>query len=736
MLDSSSDLTRITEDLNEQQLKAVTGKLGNYLVLAGAGSGKTRVLVHRIAYLISNFDINPRSILAVTFTNKAAREMRTRIEDLFQSSNANPMICGTFHATASRFLRQYHELTNLSADFQVLDTNEQKKTIQLVMNTMKFNAEFNKPADVANQINRWKDNGERARDVTDAWGKHLRWLDIYDAYQKYCDAKNYLDFGELLLRCFELLSENEDLLQRFRNRYTQILVDEFQDTNTIQFDWIKLLAGDTGNVMVVGDDDQSIYGWRGAVVGNIREFPDSFRNTQTIRLEQNYRSTSNILQAANHLINKNKDRMGKTLWTEAKEGKRISVFEANDEFDEARYLATEISDWVQKSDKNTYDQITVLYRAHYLSRQIESILIDWGIPFTMRGGTPFYDREEIKNAIGFMMMVNNPRSNVGFDRVIGAISLGIGKASEEIIEQLSITKGLSKWETCKLVFSDDNPFGSRLTPRLISFIKQLTALIEECQGKSLKDIAYSCIYDSGLRSHYLKKPAADSESRLENLDELINACLDFQDNFSREHGDTNYPILRAFLEKITLDPGDKPDPEQPSVTLQTLHAAKGLEFSVVFMIGMNEGVFPRYIQPGDRQQLYEERRLAYVGVTRAMEELHLTWATERSRNESIPSRFLKDLPIKQVAKVNRGGKHKPFPKHKSIYLPDEPRKATPKKTQSTRFSVNDQVVHSAFGIGRVFEVLGHGQSERVRVEFEDHSKKVILANIPMLKKRD
>ena len=745
MFKKTDSVDSLTKDLNDPQKEAVTGKPGNYLILAGAGSGKTRVLVHRLAYLVKHYGLDPTEVMAVTFTNKAAREMSERVDTLLKFSSSRNLWIGTFHSIANRILRRHARLANLKSNFEIIGVDDQKRVFKDILTAKKISSDNMKPSDLIGVISRWKDQGLRAADVaalSSVSGRQASFLPIYSAYEEYCQSLNLVDFGELLLRCLELWQYNDDILASYRSRFPEILVDEFQDTNAIQFEWIRTLAGQKGNVMAVGDDDQSIYGWRGAVVGNIREFPDWFKDTKTIRLEENYRSTAHILNAANELIDHNDDRLGKTLWTQAKDGEGITIHQAPHQNEEAEYVVRELIQWVAATPNRTYDDVAVLYRNNQQSRAVEAELTKRDIKYTVRGGTRFYDRQEIRNALGYMRLVSDKSSDVAFDRVIAAMPRGIGVKSQELINEYAEIQGLSKWEAITQATSNHNagPFPRGLTNALATFIADINKLSKLCEGKELREIARICIESSGLKNHYLSQKSELGHNRVDNLNELIAACSFIQKDFAEDPSQNQASLLTAFLDAASLDPGDVRDPDEPSVSLLTLHSAKGLEFPLVLIIGMLEGIFPHSLNK-EGERLLEERRLAYVGVTRAMEKLYLThyryFVGGTANQVMFRSRFLDEIPIEHLdshgAQVKRI-QEELHPRKTSLIA----RRSPPSQSQAlgTRYDVGDRVFHAQFGHGWVRDVRGHSSSERVMVEFEDGSRKHILASVGQLRKRD
>ena len=652
-LEGSATDADLLKGLNEQQRLAVTAEPGNQLIIAGAGSGKTRVLVHRMAYLIRHFGYGPYELMAVTFTNKAARVMAGRVSALLDIETKFLWI-GTFHGLANRMLRHNYELAKLPQHYTIIDAQDQRRLIERLMKENHMNTDQWKPKQAVAWISRVKDDGKRWHHIQMTANPQMRQrVDFYRIYDEYCHRAGYVDFGEILLRCHEMLLDNEALLEQYRQRFSEFLVDEFQDTNAIQYNWIRLLAGKQAHVLAVGDDDQSIYGWRGAVVGNIRSFEGDFANTKVIRLEQNYRSTSNILNAANHVIRNNDDRLGKELWTTASEGTQIAVVPCASDIDQADFVTKELKKWVAQEHARTFDHVAVLYRSHFQSRAIESMLNSYGISYTIRGGMRFYERAEIRDVIGYMQLLSQPDSDVGFDRAINAIPRGIGRESQMRLREVAAELRLSLWGAATTGIQLDM-FPDRMAVKLKTFVDEVRGLAEQCKGQRLATIAEKCVHDSGVLNHYMNKERDDElrESRRENLQEFIRACGTFEEKFL--HGDALDPdksILQVFLDSVSLDSGDVEEDLGPSVSLMTLHAAKGLEYPLVFIIGMMEGRFPHFLSLEQEEELglYEERRLAYVGMTRAMKDLYLLYTETdfdfRGGAKSVrPSRFIKEIP--------------------------------------------------------------------------------------------
>ena len=652
--DTHSDAA-LTDGLNERQLAAVTAEPGNQLVIAGAGSGKTRVLVHRLAYLIKHFGYSPYELMAVTFTNKAARVMAGRVAELLGIETRHLWI-GTFHGLANRMLRRDYDLARLPRDFQILPSDDQRRVVRELMKSQHMDVKQNTPTELANWINRVKDEGKRPEHLQLGRSPEMRRrIDFYRIYDEFCQKNGLVDFGEILLRCHEMLLEHDDLLRDYHDRFSGLLVDEFQDTNVIQYHWIRLLTGKDAHVMVVGDDDQSIYGWRGAVVQNIRNFSQDFPNTNVVRLEQNYRSTANILNAANKVIENNDDRLGKTLWTNAADGEPIHIFPCDYGEDEANYVVDRLQDWVREDSTRTYENVAVLYRSHFQSLALEIALQGEAIPYTIRGGARFYDRAEVRDALGYMQLANNRDLDVAFDRVLNIRPRGIGNASQERIREFAVRQGLSLWDASREGIKQ-RAFPDRLAARLVEFLEEIDRVSSRCEDKHLVEVADVCVYESGLMDYHMESERNEQlrETRRENLQEFIRSCGVFEEKFLREDlGQGEKTVLQSFLDTVTLDAGDVEEDLGPAVSLMTLHAAKGLEFPLVFIVGMMEGRFPHHLNLDDPVRLYEERRLAYVGLTRAMEQLHLTYAkrdrgfSDRADTSSV-SRFVKEIPAEYL----------------------------------------------------------------------------------------
>ena len=706
------DVSPILDPLNEAQREAVTAEQHAMLVLAGAGSGKTRVLVHRIAWLVEVEKVAPRSILAVTFTNKAASEMRGRIEALL-GRPATAMWVGTFHGLAHRILRQHWREAELPQTFQILDSDDQVRLIRRMFKNMGIDETRWIPRELQWFINAQKDEGIRPAHMEDHDDSNRRqMIRHYAAYQEVCDKSGVVDFAELLLRAHELWLKNGELLEHYRRRFTYVLVDEFQDTNTIQYAWLRLLAGETGVPFAVGDDDQSIYGWRGAKVENLFQFQKHYPNTRLVRLEQNYRSTGTILKAANALIGNNSDRLGKNLWTEGSDGDAIKIYEGFNERDEADFVLGRVKDWMDKG--NLRSELAILYRSNAQSRIFEETFMNAGIPYRVYGGLRFFERQEIKDALAYLRLIANRDDDGSFERVVNLPPRGIGARSMETIRQHARTNAISLWQSAA------SQAGGQLNNRAASAIRKFLALIEKQAGETsnleLYEQVDAVIQTSGLIEHYRKEKGERGEARIENLEELVSAARGYEPN-----DEMDLAPMDAFLAHAALESGENQgDAWEDCVQLMTLHSAKGLEFPVVFLCGMEDGLFPHQRSLGDAGGLEEERRLCYVGMTRAMQYLYLTYASQRRLhgmdNYRHPSRFLSEIPREHTEEVRSG-----FSSRRPL---KGARFSEPKDSHGMR--LGQQVRHDRFGTGVVMACEGQGAHARVQVNFESAGTKWLV----------
>ena len=736
------DVTHILDGLNERQREAVTAPIGNLLVVAGAGSGKTRVLVHRIAYLVEALGASPGGILAVTFTNKAAAEMRGRVERLLEGP-ARAMWVGTFHGIAHRLLRMHWEDAGLPQNFQILDADDQLRLVRRVIRTLDVDEQKWPVRQAVWFINSHKDEGRRARDVDvadhDVFGTVHR--GIYEAYEALCNQGGLVDFAELLLRSHELLLTNDDLRSHYRRRFRHLLVDEFQDTNTIQYAWLRVLAAaepgsalGPGAVWAVGDDDQSIYGWRGAKIQNIHDFQTDFSDVEVVRLEQNYRSTSRILDAANALIGNNAERLGKNLWTEAGLGGPILVYSGYNDLDEARFIADRTRRWIE--DGGSADEVAVLYRSNAQSRVIEEACLRLDIPYRIYGGVRFFERLEIKNALAYMRLVSQRHADVAFERVVNTPPRGIGGKTVDAIRALARANGTSMWQASKEGIAHGG-FKGRAATTVGAFIKLIDDIAGAVENAPLYEIAEQCIEASGLMAFHLKEGGERGMARKENLEELVTACRQFggalvfpDENTGEEESQASE--LDEFLDQAALESGDYQS-GGPALQMMTMHSAKGLEFPLVFMAGMEEGLFPNTRSMREPGRLEEERRLAYVGITRAMRQLYFTYAETRRMNgmqsSNWPSRFLDEVPADCLEEVRMGGTvSRPFRAQAGNGAQDlgEDRGG---------LRIGHTVRHAKFGEGIVLQAEGAGERTRVQVNFTNAGSKWLMlayANLEVL----
>ena len=720
------DVSHILDSLNDAQREAVTLPRSSSLVLAGAGSGKTRVLTHRIAWLIQTEGISPHSILAVTFTNKAAAEMRGRIEALLETP-LRGMWVGTFHGIAHRLLRSHYQEAKLPQNFQIMDGDDQLRLVKRVTQMLGLD-EKKWPARQAMWfINSQKDEGLRPQHIEDYGDVYLKTqLSVYRAYEEACDRGGMVDFAELLLRAHELWLNNPILLKHYHERFAALLVDEFQDTNTIQYAWLRILAGEQDNLMVVGDDDQSIYGWRGARIENIQRFTSDFPNSTTIKLEQNYRSTGTILKAANHLIDNNAGRLGKELWTKDGDGELISVYAGYNEIDEARYISERAKQWV--ADGNRHSEAAVLYRSNAQSRVLEEAMLRARLPYRIYGGQRFFERAEIRNALGYVRLISHRDADAAFERVVNLPPRGIGGKSLEEIRRRSRTEGISLWRAAGQLSTDEGVTG-RTRNAINGFIALVDTMDEETENANLETLVETVIEKSGLIPYYEKERGERGQARLENLAELVSAARTFNPDedlsFDIETADGEpMSMLDEFLSHASLEAGEgQGDPNQDCIQLMTMHSAKGLEFPVVFLAGMEEGLFPHSMSLEEPGRLEEERRLCYVGVTRAMQQLYFTYAESRRLHGTDSynrlSRFVSEIPeeLLQEVRVQNTVSHRHGISSRTVIT----------ETDIAGFTLGQRVHHAKFGDGVVLNYEGQGKQARVHVNFSEGSKWLMVS---------
>jgi ATP-dependent DNA helicase UvrD/PcrA len=702
------------EHLNPEQLAAVTLPEGNALILAGAGSGKTRVLTTRIAWLLKAGAVSPAGVLAVTFTNKAAREMLSRLTAML-AANPRGMWIGTFHGLCNRLLRAHHQEAGLPREFQILDSQDQLAAVKRLLRALNVDEDRFAPRDLQYFIMGRKEEGQRARDVAPADDLQRRQAELYAAYDEQCQREGVVDFAELLLRSYELLSRNELLREHYRARFRHILVDEFQDTNRLQYRWLKLLAGPQASLFAVGDDDQSIYAFRGANVGNMAEFEREYKVAKVIRLEQNYRSQGNILDAANALIGHNRKRLGKNLWTASGAGEPLRVFEAQSDTDEARWVLEEIQ--ALKRDGTALAGIAVLYRSNAQSRVLEHALFSAGLPYRVYGGLRFFERAEVKHALAYLRLLASPADDSAFLRVVNFPTRGIGARTLEGLQDAARAAGRSLYETA---LADPG--------KAAPFVALIEALREETQGLTLAERVEHVVAKSGLIEHY--KREREGAERLENLSELVNAAASFiAEDAEIEAGEEADP-LSAFLSHAALEAGEHQAGEgQDALQLMTMHSAKGLEFDAVFVSGLEEGLFPHEQSLVEKDGPEEERRLMYVALTRARNRLYLSFAQTRllhgQTRYSLPSRFLDEIPqgLLKWLTPRAAAKRKPSTFTAGAFS-KAPRRdprfgGAPAGTGGapSGFRIGQNVVHAKFGSGVIVDAEGHGGEARVQVNF-------------------
>ncbi|MGH8582175.1 MAG: DNA helicase II [Gammaproteobacteria bacterium] len=709
----------LLDPLNAAQRRAVAAEPGSILVLAGAGSGKTRVLTHRIAWLIEYGHASPHGILAVTFTNKAAAEMRARIDTLLQTP-ARQMWVGTFHGIAHRLLRAHSQAARLPSGFQILDSEDQLRLIRRTIRALELDENTWVPRELQWFINAKKDEGLRAADLQSAADRYLdQQLRIYRAYETACERAGLVDFAELLLRAHELWRDHPELLAHYQQRFRHVLVDEFQDTNTIQYAWIRRLTGEAGHVFAVGDDDQSIYSWRGARVENMQRFQRDYPGTELIRLEQNYRSTATILGAANALIAHNRKRLGKALWTAGTEGEPIALFAAFNEHEEARFCIEQVRSW--RAAGRRYDDCAILYRTSAQSRVFEEALHQRRIPYRVHGGFKFYERAEIRDVLAYLRLLDNRDDDASFERVINTPNRGIGQRSLELIrEQHTRRDGLSLWRAV-LALLQGRELAARAVLAVQGFLDLIERLSAECRTLALGSMVETVIKRTQIAEHYRKEKREQAIDRQENLDELVSAAS----RFVPEEGSEMDP-LAAFLAHAALEAGEaQADEFQDSVQLMTLHAAKGLEYPLVFIAGLEEGLFPHQRSAMDATQLEEERRLCYVGITRAKERLVLSHAEARRLHGSDhyprPSRFLDELPGALIAEVRYQAKPVPLASNTVSARVSAPAR------DIAGLRLGQRVRHAKFGEGIVLQLEGDGEHTRVLVNFAGVGQKLLVA---------
>jgi len=711
------DVSELLDSLNDKQREVVGAPLQNMLVLAGAGSGKTRVLVQRIAWLMQVEQAASHSILAVTFTNKAAAEMRTKVEQV-TNGNTHGMWIGTFHGLAHRLLRMHFQEAKLPQTFQVLDSDDQLRLIKRIIRSLALDEKKWPAKQFVWYINGKKDEGLRPQHIDAQFDPSEElFVKVYKVYQETCDRAGLVDFAELLLRAHELWLNNPELLAHYQQRFSHILVDEFQDTNAIQYAWLTMLGKAQANVMIVGDDDQSIYGWRGAKIENIERFTSEYDNAKTIRLEQNYRSTANILNAANQLISNNNNRLGKELWTDDKAGEKISIYTAFNEIDEARFIAGRIKQW--RNDGGKLDEVAILYRSNAQSRLMEEALLQGQLPYRIYGGQRFFERQEIKDALAYLRLINNRDDDAAFERIINTPTRGIGNQTVALVRDAARSLQVTLWQACQQLLSTQQLKG-RSAKTIATFINLIGQLEDDSTDLDLDQQANFVIQHSGLKAMYQAEKGERAEQRIENLNELVTACQTFvSDPLSDQELLEVQTPLTAFLTHAALESGESQAEEfEAAVQLMTMHSAKGLEFPLVFIAGLEEGMFPSQQSVEEIGRLEEERRLCYVGITRAMSKLYLLHAESRriygQEKYHKASRFLRELPescIEEIRLQSQVSKPKSVGKFSNTF--------TLETFANTGFKLGQQVTHTKFGEGVVLNYEGSGVQSRIQVNFEE-----------------
>ena len=722
------DVSHILDKLNEDQRNAVTSDKQHLLVLAGAGSGKTRVLVHKIAWQVEAIGINSSAIMAVTFTNKAANEMRSRIESLLKAPMLDSWV-GTFHGLSHKLLKRFHKEAGLSSGFTIIDSDDQLRIIKRISKEIGLD-EATWPARQSQwQINNWKDDGLRSNVIKVNGDFYTETVNkIYKEYEDISQRDHLVDFGELLLKSYETLVNSKAVKTFFQTRFKSVLIDEFQDTNTIQYKWLQEIASKKTNITAVGDDDQSIYGWRGAKVEHVNSFTEDFKDTEVIRLEQNYRSTNVILNAANALIGNNKERLGKNLWTEKVDGEQIILYQAYNEQDEARFIADILKDWMNKG--GAYSETAVLYRSNAQSRAIEEALLRVSIPYRIYGGLRFYERLEIKNAIAYLKIIFNNNDNPSFERSISNPTRGVGEKTLAKIRNTAKQYNISYIKaSAKLV--DEGSISGRGGAGLKDYLEFVAGCDLFIQENLLSELMELIIKETGLYAYHAKEPGEKGKTRTENLEELITATKNFEQSVTEKK--SNKEIAESYLDIISLDSGERQASEHDDAAqLMTMHSAKGLEFKLVLLTGLEESLFPHGRSMESASQLEEERRLCYVAITRAMEKLYITHAESRRLHGTDtfnpPSRFLREIPkdlideIRPRAQTNIPYNRKDFEEIKNEF------------EEEIGISLGQKVQHNKFGEGIVLNYEGSGDSARVQVNFDNSGTKWLVMAYANLKK--
>ena len=748
----------IIDVLNDKQKEAVLSTEGPCLVIAGAGSGKTKVLTHKIAYLMQEKNVKPWSILAITFTNKAANEMKERVENLV-GDVAKDMWIGTFHSICVRILRRYIDRIGFTSSFIIFDSSDQRTLVKQCLKQLNIDDKMLNDRAVLSEISNAKNemlepDAYKLRTNNEIRKETI--AKVYELYQKRLRENNAIDFDDIINYTIRILSENPDVLEYYSNKFEYVLVDEYQDTNKAQFTLVSILAALHGNITVVGDNDQGIYSFRGADITNILNFEKDFPGTKIIKLEQNYRCTQNILDAANAVIKHNETKYEKKLWTENGKGGMITVFRGNDEYDEANFIVENINR-LRREEYMTYNDFAILYRMNSQSRSIEDILRRENVPYKIIGGLKFYERKEIKDTIAYLRLIQNPSDNLSLTRIINEPKRGIGKTSLDNVQQIAMQSETSMYDVIKRA----DEFGlNRVFVNSREFVSQIEELRAKKDNIKISDLIKETLNKTGYTKALEDEDTTEAETRLENIEEFLTVAMEFEEQMAENS-------LEEFLEGITLSSDlDNADDQEDSVTLMTLHSAKGLEFPVVFLVGMEEGIFPGYKSIGEPKELEEERRLCYVGITRAKQNLFISCARQRtifgSTSCNQVSRFVKEIPKELMDGFDENFEDKPQKtyedyqyewkygnSHVTSYKSDEVKSAKPamqynfrtaesflnnlnKKPASASVDVSiyragQRVYHKKFGEGRINYVEAEGDDAKVDITFDKIGHKRLMA---------
>ena len=726
--------TDIYNDLNDQQIAAVQCSLGNKLILAGAGSGKTRVLTCRVAELINKYDIRPSNILALTFTNKASNEMKQRLEKLLRISSQG-LWFGTFHGICRRLLKIHWKEAGINEHFTILDSQDQLRIIKRIIKAKNLDENLYDPKALQSFINTQKDKGKRFNNINNDDDKYR---DIYKEYDEACRQTNSVDFADLILLTYEMLKTNIKILEYYNKRFKNIMVDEFQDTNTLQFNLLKLLNGTDGSLYAVGDDDQSIYGWRGARSKNIKFFEDEFNNVEIFKLEQNYRSTNEILSVANNLISYNKERLGKNLWTNSAKGNPVYLYEAYNGDDESNFIIEKIQEHISSGGKRS--DIALLYRSNFLSRRLEEELNSRSIPYRIFGGFRFFERAEVKDVIAYLRITVNTSDDSAFERTVNNPPRGLGEKTIQVIRNYAKENELSMWDTINQIHKT-NITSTRALNALNNYISIINELIINVKNLDLKNLIEKTISLSTLTKYYESKKNEESLSKQENLEELLSTAERFyQNNIDSED------VLSEFLDNAALEAGEfQSKTHEDPVQLMTIHSAKGLEFPIVFLTGMDEGIFPNENRNLNKDFLEEERRLCYVAITRAMQTLYITHANMRymhgNNNFLIPSRFIGEIDDDLLEPI-KSNSTRPFKSNKKYkmgdqkfddeYSQDTHTENFSQEDNSVYIKIGQRVRHLKFGNGVILSYTGKGDSLKIHINFESYGKKWLVMSYAQL----